>query len=82
MKICPQCQGRGKITDSRPLKEYTRRRYHCACGHSWTTAEFLVSEGADRSRDKVKAFRLRETADARAVAAAELRDVLRRFEQA
>lgn len=59
MKFCPTCKRQGKVTDSRTHPTYTRRRYHCTDGHSWTTAEGLVAEG-DSPGNRVHLFRLEQ----------------------
>lgn len=41
------------------MSDYVRRRYRCTCGHTWTTAEFLIAEGDDRTKNKVEIYRER-----------------------
>lgn len=65
VKKCRTCGAQGHCKDSRQLNGYVRRRYHCGCGHTWTTAEFLIEEGGDRGY-KVKHYlerRARELLD-------------------
>lgn len=59
VKQCPKCGIQGQCTDSRQMSDYVRRRYHCresGCGHSWTSAEFLISEGDNKGGCKVKRY--------------------------
>lgn len=78
MKVCPQCSTQGRCTDSRPGDDYTRRRYHCACGHTWTTAEFLVSEGPKKVYSVVETFKERKLSELREEVRAELHAVVDR----
>lgn len=56
VKHCKKCGKQGRCTDSRHMDDVVRRRYHCECGHSWTSAEILISEGDDRGGYKVKRY--------------------------
>lgn len=60
VKCCSRCQKQGRCHDSRQMRDYVRRRYHCECGHTWTTAEFLVEEGDSRDKYKVRHYRERQ----------------------
>lgn len=73
MKVCPQCGNQGRCTDSRKTEEFTRRRYLCACGHKWTTGEFLIHESQTKVRNAVETFRRREAGKL----GAELGDIVR-----
>lgn len=72
-KFCPKCLKQGQCHDSRQVKDYVRRRYHCECGVTWTTAEFFVSEGDSGDKHKIRRYR-----DGQAKTAA--RDLLQRLQ--
>lgn len=42
LKVCPICQAKARMTDSRPFTDWVRRRYLCANGHKYSTVETVV----------------------------------------
>ena len=43
--ICPKCQGKSKVYNSRPLGDTTRRHRQClTCGHKYSTIETLETK--------------------------------------
>jgi len=44
--LCPECQSRTRVIDSRPISTGVRRRRRCASGHAFTTYERSLHQAA------------------------------------